>query len=256
MPLKSNLKSLYRKVHAPIFKLINQAKNQYECPICHYLGAFEDFDMPTGTRRDAKRPNCGALERHRIQFLVLNKVLPQLDSNAKILHFAPEDFFKPIFQKKFRNYETADLFMDNVTHKFDIQDIPFKDNSYDFIYASHVLEHIPDDKKALQEIYRILKPCGIAILPVPIICNETVEYSEPNPYEAMHVRAPGIDYYMRYENIFDKIKTYSSTDFNENHQLYIYENREIFPNQKCPERPLMTGEKHTDIVPVCYKHTN
>ena len=253
MIFKKEIKKLYRTVHAPIFKLMYASKPSYQCPICHYIGPFKDYNVHTGIRKDARCPSCDALERHRIQFLVLNKILPQLGSDARILHFAPEEFFKPFFQEKFRNYETADLFMKGVTHNIDIQNIPFDDNSYDFIYASHVLEHIPDDKKALREIYRILKPSGIAILPVPIVCNETVEYSEPNPFEELHVRAPGIDYYSRYTDVFDKVEVHTSNDFNKKHQIYIYENREEFPTQKCPNRPSMKGIKHEDRIPVCYK---
>lgn len=47
------------------------------------------------------------------------------------------------------------------------EDLPFEDNSFDLVYSSHVLEHIPDQNKALSEIYRVLKPGGIHFCVVP-----------------------------------------------------------------------------------------
>ena len=72
--------------------------------------------------------------------------------------------------------------MENVDFKVDLTDLPFSDSSYDFVFASHVLEHIQNDHDALAEIKRVLRPGGIAVLPVPIIGAPTVEYPEPNPH--------------------------------------------------------------------------
>jgi SAM-dependent methyltransferase len=237
-----------------IFRFLNQTKPQFVCPICLYKGPFEDIRPSTGLRKHAKCPNCKSLERHRLQYIVIQKVLADLNSSRmRMLHFAPESFFHNMFVKSFRQYETADLYMENVNHKVDIQNLPFADSSYDFVFASHVLEHIKDDRKAISEIRRILKPGGIAILPVPLIAGKTtVEYPEPNPNEALHVRAPGFDYFQRYSPHFSRVDIYSSDSFPVQYQLFVYEDRSIFPNKKCPLRPSMSGEKHTDIIPVCY----
>lgn len=212
-----------------------------------------DITPSTGQRKHAKCPNCNALERHRIQFLVVEKVLNNLNtSDMKMLHFAPEPFFKNYFSKRFGQYETADLNMKDVDHNVDLQRLPFDSGTYDFIFASHVLEHIPDDEKAISEIRRVLKPNGIAILPVPIVAEKTIEYSEPNPFETYHVRAPGIDYFDKYERMFSKVERYSSESLPEKYQLFVYENRSHWPTKEIPLRPAMLGEKHIDIVPVCY----
>ena len=159
------------------------------------------FRPSTGLRKHARCPNCTALERHRIQFVVLHEVLrDRKTAHLKMLHFAPEPFFREFFSQRFGQYETADLKMKGVDHNVDLQHLPFGDKTYDFVFASHVLEHIPDDQKAISEIRRILKPNGIAILPVPIYSEKTIEYPEPNPHESYHVRAPGMDY-------FDQIRT-------------------------------------------------
>ena len=62
-----------------------------------------------------------------------------------------------------------DLLMKEVDDNFDITDMNgYTDGQFDFFICSHVLEHIPDDRKALQELFRVLKPSGTGIAMVPI----------------------------------------------------------------------------------------
>jgi SAM-dependent methyltransferase len=252
-----NLKYYPRKlknwVGFSIFLVRNFNKEKFTCPVCGYIGPFKDVNPPTGLRKHAMCTNCTALERHRLQYLVVNNVLNGINSSAlKMIHFAPEPFFRKFFSTRFGQYETADLNEPNVDHSVDLQKLPFEDQSYDFVFASHVLEHIPDDEKAISEIRRILKPNGIAILPVPLIAEKTIEYPEPNPHEAYHVRAPGFDYFQRYDRYFSKVDKISSDSLPGKYQLFVYENRSLWPTKECPLRPPMQGEKHVDIVPVCY----
>ena len=73
-------------------------------------------------------PQCGTLERHRVQYLVMMEILDSLDvSKIKMLHFAPEPFFRKIFSSRFGQYETADLCMKGVDYHVDLQNLPFKD---------------------------------------------------------------------------------------------------------------------------------
>jgi len=212
-----------------------------------------DVAPATGIRRHARCPGCGALERHRIQFVVLSDVLRNIDpSTLRMLHVAPEPFFREFFATRFGRYETADLNMKGVDHHVDLQRLPFEDACYDFVFASHVLEHIPDDDRAISELRRILKPNGIAILPVPLVAEKTIEYPEPNPHEEFHVRAPGIDYFERYERHFARVERFCSDSLPPQYQLFIYEDREKWPTKECPRRLPMQGERHVDIVPVCY----
>ena len=237
----------------PLFWLINRRKERFQCPICSYHGPFADVNNFAGFRKHARCPKCGALERHRLQHWVLMQLFQTTNtSGLKMLHFAPEPFFKSVLSNRFAAYETADLCMKNVMHKVDIQNLPFADGFCDFVFASHVLEHIADDRKAISEIRRILKPNGIAILPVPIVCEKTVEYPEANPNEGYHVRAPGLDYFQRYESCFDRVKVHSSEDLPGRYQPFIYEDRSQWPSRACPLRPPMPGDRHADFVPVCY----
>ena len=253
MNIKNQAQEVKRAAKSWLFKLQNLNKEQFNCPVCNYTGAFIDLQPETGIRLHAQCPRCRALERHRIQYLVIDRLLANLDTaNLSMMHFAPENFFRDYFAQKFGNYETADLYMSEVDHQVDLQNLPFDDGSYDFIFASHVLEHIADDQKAIAEIRRILKPNGIAVLPVPIFAETTVEYPEPNPHEEYHVRAPGLDYCDRYEAHFSKVDKISSDLLPAKHQLYVYENRSHWSKDKYPLRPIMAGKKFIDIVPVCY----
>jgi SAM-dependent methyltransferase len=160
-------------------------------------------------------------------------------AQMRMLHFAPEPFFRERFKRAFGGYETADIDRRDVDHRADLQALPMPSASYDIVYASHVLEDVADDHAALEGIRRILRPGGIAILPVPIVAASTLEYDAPNPRESMHVRAPGVDYFDRYRQVFNRVRIFDSESFSERFQLYAFERR--------PEGTF----RLTDYVPVC-----
>jgi len=212
-----------------------------------------DLHPPTGVRRHAKCPYCGAFERHRLQYLAIRDVLQSRQtSDMRMLHFAPEPCFRPLFRRMFRAYESVDLAMNEVDCKVDMRNLPFRDASYDFVMASAVLDYIPDDSTAIREIRRVLKPNGIALLPISLASPRTIEYSGPNPYESGHVRSCGMDYFERYEPYFREVRRLSSESFPARYQLFVYEDRTLWPSKTSPLRPPMPGEKHLDVVPVCY----
>jgi SAM-dependent methyltransferase len=251
---KALIKRLVRLsgISATSYKLTHSSKAPFVCPICGYRGPFRDVSAETGLRRHAKCPACGALERHRLQFVVMKDLAKkQTFKGMSCLHFAPETFFRSFFKEWFGTYTTADLLDPDVDHNVDLTKLPFPDRSFDCVYASHVLEHISDDRKALSEIRRVLKPGGLAILPVPFVGHVTVEYPEPNPHEAGHVRAPGFDYVERYKEYFDSVEEFGSQDYPLDYQLYIFEDRSGWPTPTMPLRAPMSGEKHVDLVPVC-----
>src|SRR5260370_42426497 len=105
---------LKNKVRPPwfIIRALNHSKERFGCPICNYEGPFVDFHSFAGTRKHAVCPKCGSLERHRLQYLVVDIALKDANSlGMKMIHFAPEKFLRPIFWKRFGTYETADLYM-------------------------------------------------------------------------------------------------------------------------------------------------
>ena len=146
------------------------------CPVCGFHGMFISVGKPS--RWDARCLNCGCRERHRLTWLWMTEGGGNRLEGKRILHFAPE---KVILRRMLGNplYETADLMQEGVTHQLDITDIHLPDASYDVVMANHVLEHIPDDRKAMRELFRLLKPGGIGLFTVPI--NPTRHSTYENP---------------------------------------------------------------------------
>jgi len=139
-----------------------------------------------------------------------------------MLHIAPEACFESLFEKQFgENYISADLYNPNVKVKMDIMDIQYENETFDIIYCSHVLEHVPDDRKAIREFFRILKKDGWAILNVPIIIDKTYEdpsITSPEEREMAfgqsdHVRAYGPDYIDRLREAEFSVKVACAKDF-------------------------------------------
>jgi SAM-dependent methyltransferase len=191
-----------------VFRLISRIYykgHKYTCPVCERQ--YRKF-LPYGyvtVRENAMCPGCLALERHRIMWLYLQQKTNFFTGQNKVLHIAPEQ----CFLKRFRNlktleYHTADLVSPLADYKCDVQDMPFKENTYDVVICNHVLEHVPDDKKALAEILRILKPGGYAIMQIPADFNRKETFEDNNITDKKerteifgqydHVRVYGLDY--------------------------------------------------------------
>ena len=139
-----------------------------------------------------------------------------------MLHVAPEWTFEKLFRSCLGPaYITADLRNPKAMVQMDITDIHFPDESFDVIYCSHVLEHVPDDKRAMREFFRVLKSDGWAILLVPIIADKTFE--DPlvtDPAEQLklfghkgHLRSYGPDFVERLNEAGFKIDVIIPSDF-------------------------------------------
>ncbi|MFO7369071.1 MAG: methyltransferase domain-containing protein [Bacteroidales bacterium] len=156
-----------------------------ECPVCG--GHFRKF-MPYGyniIRENALCPKCLALERHRLLWLFFKSRTGIFSDQLKVLHVAPEQCFHQRFRKlKNLTYVTADLESPLADVKLDVQHMPFGNDEFDVVICNHVLEHVPDDRKAMAEIYRVLKQGGYAILQVPL------DYSSPKTYEDASITDP------------------------------------------------------------------
>jgi SAM-dependent methyltransferase len=197
-------------------------------------------------RQNALSPSTLSLERHRLLWLYLQKETNFFTSPKKVLHIAPEQCFINRFKKqKNLAYITADLYSPIVDVKADILDLPFDDNSFDVVFCNHVLEHIEDDKKAMQELYRVLKPKGMGIFQIPQDLSLVKTYEDFNitsPEERSkhfgqydHVRVYGKDY-------FDRLR---SVGFTVNEVDYT----KTLDNNLVKKYCLIKGE----ILPVCFK---
>ncbi len=197
-------------------------------------------------RENVLSPSTLSLERHRLLWLYLKNETEFFNKNLKVLHFAPEQ----AFYKRFRNlpnldYTTTDLNSPLADVKADICDLPFEDEKFDFILCNHVLEHIPDDKQAMHELYRILKPGGTAILQIPQELDREVTFQDDSitdPKERAkifgqydHVRVYGRDY-------FDKLR---AVGFRVEEADYTAE----LTASEIDQYRLAKGE----IIPVCHK---
>lgn len=152
--------------------------NQVECPVCgSHFGRFDRF----GRRPNVLCPSCFSLERHRLQYLYLKERTGIFTEALRVLHFAPEKCLsEKIAENPRLEYETADLLIQFIElievkprHRMSITDIRFPDNHFDIILCNHVLEHVPDDRKAMSELFRVLKPGGFGITQVPINPDST-----------------------------------------------------------------------------------
>lgn len=196
--------------------------NKYEDPIDGKT--FSSF-LPYGyenVRENVLSPSTLSLERHRLLWLYLNRELQVFTKPLKLLHFAPEQ----CFYNRFRNsdnidYTTTDIESPLADVQADICELPFEDNQYDLILCNHVLEHITNDTKAMQELYRVLKPGGTAVLQIPLDMNrkETFEddsITDPKQRAQIfgqydHVRVYGMDYFNKLESIGFKVEAVDYT---------------------------------------------
>ena len=177
--------------------------------------------MDKNNRHRAKCPKCGELERARMAMLVANEIYDDHKaSQTDVLHISPENFLRKIFKKKYKSYISSDLYRKDVDHQFDIEEIPYPDNSFDLVFASHVLEYVKNDKKAINEIKRVLRPGGLAFLPVPMLHDKTIDFEERPPNKRI-IRETGVDYFDRYREVFTEVKVYEPSSFGEGFNLTI-----------------------------------
>lgn len=210
--------------------------------------SFSNF-LPYGygtQRNNVLSPSTFSLERHRLLWLYLKNETDFFSAPKKVLHFAPEQAFYKVFRnQKNLDYTTTDLLSPLADVKADICNLPFKDNTYDIILCNHVLEHIPDDTKAMQELFRVLKPGGMGIFQIPqdldrektfaddTIINQKERAKIFGQYD--HVRIYGRDY-------FDKLR---SIGFKVTEERYTEKLSPELVTKYC----LAPGE----IIPICYK---
>ena len=212
--------------------------------------SFRKF-LPYGygkQRENALSPSTLSLERHRLMWLFLRDDTDFFTSKEKIktLHIAPEQCFLDLFRKQTNlEYITSDLESPIADVKADICNLPFDDNSFNVVFCNHVLEHIMDDTKAMQELYRVLKKGGFGIFQIPqdlsrektfednTITNRTERAEIFGQYD--HVRVYGRDYFNKLRSVGFEVDEIDYT--------------KKITREKLERYCLMKNE----ILPVCYK---
>lgn len=221
--------------------------NRYTDPIDGK--SFRKF-LPYGygnQRENVLSPSTLSLERHRLLWLYLKNETDFFTAPKKMLHFAPEQaFYQQFRQQKNLDYTTTDLSSPLADVKADICNLPFYDNEFDVIFCNHVLEHIPDDTKAMQELFRVLKPGGWAVLQIPQDLSRETTFEDDSITDRKerakifgqydHVRIYGRDYFDKLRNIgfevqaIDYTKTLSDSDI----KHYCLTKGEIIPVVRKP----------------------
>ena len=147
------------------------------CPCCgSHLRRF----LPYGVipRAEARCPVCGALERHRAAWLFFERHAGLLDRARRILHVAPEPYVSHLLRRSGADYLSIDLDNGRAMRRMDVTRLDIPDASFDGIYCSHVLEHVPEDRRALAEFRRVLRVGGWAVIQVPI--KGVVTFEDPS----------------------------------------------------------------------------
>jgi len=153
------------------------------CPVCeHGFDAFKD----DWNRPEALCWRCGSHERHRAQWLLLRR-RPQLLRDARsLLHFSPEHCLTQRLAKvPDLRYVTTDLDATQAADlRLDITRLDLPDGAFDAVLCSHVLEHVPDDARAMAELRRVTAPAGFCLVMVPLDLRRTTTYEDPSITEA------------------------------------------------------------------------
>lgn len=164
-------KSLIRKNEKLIRGVVSLAYrgSEYYCNICD-TNLRKFVTLENGNRLC---PNCGSLPRTRRLWELIRSDL----EGKTLLHFSPSSSMKQnIAKSDVKKYITTDYEDEfQAEEQYDIQNIELDDNSVDRIICFHILEHIPDDKKAMKELYRILKKEGLCYIQTPFKEGEIYE---------------------------------------------------------------------------------
>ncbi len=212
-PLKKPLEWLYNRIRYFGFACY--------CPVCEtYLRSFKRTGVaPWG---DWVCPLCKSSTRHRMAWLFFKHRTNLFnESPKKMLHVGAESQFETRLKKvPALDYITADLKNPNAMVKMDITNIQFPDNTFDIIFCCHVLEHVVDDRKAMHELHRVLKPTGWAAIMVPLRDDKTFEdpsITDPAERkrifgESDHVRRYGLDIKDRLEEAGFAVSVIQLTD--------------------------------------------
>lgn len=192
------------------------------CPI-----AETEFKAFARIGKELITPTTGARGRQRLMWLYLLNETDLFQKKNALLHIAPElSLMGRLQEQSDITYIPGDKMEKGYVNQHGVRNIDltaldFPDESFDYIICSHVLEHIPDDKKAMQEMFRVLKPGGRAIILVPMRGAATTyeDWSITSPKERHkhfgqwdHVRWYGDDIKERLEEagFIVKMEEYSS----------------------------------------------
>lgn len=257
--IENEIKNIY---HQAINELLENTIINKLCPICNnkvekflpyaYKQHTSDFtykyNIIGSDEENFSCPHCYShdRERHLVKYFDKLEIWDKYIIEKKVLHIAPESHIQKIISSlDTKEYICGDLYpTNNSIIKMNIKYIQFEDNYFDFIICNHVLEHISEDFKAMEELYRVLKKGGHAVLQAPYSLNidksfednsiNTDELRKKYFGQSDHVRIYGKDY-------FDKIKAAGFT-------LKIVKNDDLFTQEESKKYGFNSRE---NLILVC-----
>lgn len=199
-------------------------------------------------RKNALSPGTLSLERHRQMWLFLKHETDFFTKKLNVLHIAPEQEFQRRFKAmKNLEYTSADLYSPIADVKADLLNLPFEDESFDVVFCNHVLEHIPDDEKAMAELFRVLKSGGWGILQVPLRMSQ-------NTYEDFTITEPELR--KKHFGQYDHVRIYGS-DYVQRLQQAGFEAELLLYSQNfSPEDIRKFGLNANEVLPLVRKSTH
>ena len=249
-PLSEKLKRLIRPLQ---YKIFHRSGMRFSCPICGYQGSFKNKRIspsPNILRINSKCPSCASTERHRMMHLVVDELFKDWKPETKsLLHIAPEQCLKNVLSERFGTYHTADLLKKDVDFNEDIQNMSFKNESYDCVVVSRVLTIPPDLEASLREIQRILRPDGLAII------AEIYKHDEIQEFGSMvdgRSRKIGIGLLEKLTQYFDHVDCYLSNRYDAKYQLANMMLLDGKPLDNFPEKVRIPGIGFMELVAVCH----
>lgn len=168
------------------------------CPLCRntlrgfapHGGGAEVLDrrqVVGGMRRENDRcPVCHGADRTRMMMLYLETRTPIGRKPLRVLHVAPDfGLYLWLGRQPMVDYTGSDLDAGRYRHirnmrSADLTALPFESDSFDIILCSHVLEHVPDDRAAMSELLRVLRPEGHALLLTPLALDGAGTDEDPS----------------------------------------------------------------------------
>jgi SAM-dependent methyltransferase len=182
---------LKRTAREARIKLIYRGEG-LECPFCgeHFkkfmphgldVPVLQEHSVVSGGVRATTCPRCGSYDRERLIYLYLLQRTDVFKGGKKLLDIAPADHLAAKLREiPGLDYISGDLFREDVMVKVDVTDIQFPDATFDVVLCNHILEHVPDDRLAMRELYRVLKPGGWAMVLAPYSTTLAATIEDPS----------------------------------------------------------------------------
>lgn len=198
--------------------------NKYTCPCCGWkLRAFTHGGYSLKIRYLGYCPRCNSKARHRRWWLFLQQETNLFTDHLRLFQISPNY----CLSRRFITLPNIDFVGGdlhnhrNIQIKMGLFATPILSEAFDAILCVHVLEHIQEDRKAIHELYRVLKPGGWAGISVPIRLDQRT-YEDPSITlpaererafgETVHVRYYGYDLMDRLEEAGFRVKMYAGKE--------------------------------------------